>query len=63
MPPNPYLHAALIGSFAIQALSLVVPGLRSLLGIAPLDVVDGLVIGGSALLPFVVNEKTKKTWV
>ena len=63
LPPNPYLHAALIGSFALQALSLVVPGLRSLLGIAPLDVADGLVIGGSALLPFVVNEKTKKTWV
>jgi Ca2+-transporting ATPase len=59
LPPNPYLTVALLGSFAAQALALAVPGLRSLLGLAPISLVDGLVIGGSALLPFVVNEKTK----
>ncbi|MGH7961805.1 MAG: cation-translocating P-type ATPase, partial [Candidatus Binatia bacterium] len=59
LPPNPYLNAALIGSFALQGLALVVPGLRRLLGIAPLSLVDGVVIGASALLPFVVNENTK----
>ena len=60
LPPNPYLKAALIGSFAAQALAFAVPGLRNLLGLTPLSVLDGLVISGSALLPFVVNEKTKK---
>jgi Ca2+-transporting ATPase len=57
---NPYLSAALLGSFGLQALILSVPGLRSLLGLTPLSALDGLVIGGSALLPFLVNEATKK---
>lgn len=60
-PPNPYLRAALIGSFALQGLALTMPGLRSLLGIAPMSLLDSIVIGGSALLPFLVNENTKKS--
>jgi len=63
LPPNPYLKAALIGSFAVQGLSLLVPGLRSLLGITPLTLLDGLVIGVGAVLPFVVNEATKNRTV
>jgi P-type Ca2+ transporter type 2C len=59
LPPNPYLNVALLGSFAAQGLTLFVPGLRSLLGLAPIDLLDRLVISGSALLPFVVNEQTK----
>jgi Ca2+-transporting ATPase len=59
LPPNPYLNLALLGSFAAQGLTLFVPGLRSLLGLAPVDLLDRLVISGSALLPFVVNEQTK----
>jgi Ca2+-transporting ATPase len=59
LPPNPYLTFALLGSFVAQGLTLLVPGLRSLLGLAPISLVDGLVIGGSTLLPFIVNEQTK----
>jgi Ca2+-transporting ATPase len=59
LPPNRYLDLALLGSLAVQAMTLVVPGLRSLLGIAPIGFLDGLVIGGSALLPLVVNETSK----
>jgi Ca2+-transporting ATPase len=59
LPANPYLKTALIGSFAVQALTLFLPGFRSLLGLTPISLFDGLVIGGSALLPFVINEKTK----
>jgi Ca2+-transporting ATPase len=59
LPPNPYLKWALGGSFALQALTLVVPGLRSLLGITPIGLLDGLVIGSSAVLPYIVNEATK----
>ncbi len=59
LPPNPYLTMAAGGSLAVQFLTMVAPGLRSLLGLAPVSLLDGLVISGSALLPLVVNEATK----
>jgi P-type Ca2+ transporter type 2C len=59
LPPNRYLNLALLGSLAVQVLALAVPGLRRLLGIAPIDLLDGLVIGGSALFPLVINEASK----
>ncbi len=60
LPPNRYLTMAVGGSLAIQFLTMVIPGLRSLLGLAPVGLLDGLVISGSALLPLVVNEATKQ---
>ncbi|MEQ8468121.1 HAD-IC family P-type ATPase [Coleofasciculus sp. E1-EBD-02] len=60
LPHNPYMDGAIIGSFAIQLLPTMVPGLRTLLNLAPVDVLDCLVIGSSAFVPFVVNESTKK---
>jgi Ca2+-transporting ATPase len=60
LPSNKYLTVALGGSFAIQLLAMLIPGLRNLLGIAPISVLDGVVIGGSAVLPLLVNEGTKK---
>jgi Ca2+-transporting ATPase len=60
MPSNKYLFAALGGSFAIQLLAMVIPGLRNLLGIAPISILDGVVIGGAAVAPLLVNEGTKK---
>jgi Ca2+-transporting ATPase len=59
LPPNRYLTAALGGSFGLQFLSLTIPGLRSLLGLGPIGIIDGLVIGGGALLPLLINESTK----
>jgi hypothetical protein len=38
---------------------MAVPGLRSLLGITRIGIIDGAVIGASALLPLFVNEMTK----
>src|SRR5208283_2528390 len=61
LPSNRYLDAALVGSFAVQALTIAVPGLRGLLGTTAINLTDALVIGGSALVPLVVNEATKKT--
>jgi P-type Ca2+ transporter type 2C len=58
-PPNRYLDLALLGSLTIQILALVIPGLRSLLGIGRIDLLDSLVISGAALLPLVVNETSK----
>ncbi|NWF60778.1 MAG: cation-translocating P-type ATPase [Fischerella sp.] len=59
LPNNSYLNAAIVGSFAIQLLAIAIPPLRSLLKITPIDIVDSAVIGGSALLPLLVNESTK----
>lgn len=59
LPPNRYLQWALGGSLALQGLTLSVPGLRGLLGLAPIGLIDGVVVGASALLPLVVNETTK----
>ena len=61
LPANPYLTTALGGSLALQFMSLAVPGLRSLLQVTPINILDGIVIGGSALLPLAINEKTKPT--
>ncbi len=60
LPPNRYLNLALGVSFALQVLSMTLPGLRRLLGITPINVIDGIVIGGSSLVPLLVNESTKK---
>jgi Ca2+-transporting ATPase len=59
LPPNKYLNIALEGSFALQAIAMVIPGLRGLLGITPISIIDGIVIGGSAVVPLLVNESTK----
>jgi P-type Ca2+ transporter type 2C len=59
LPNNPYLNTAITGSFAIQILALALPPLRNLLKITPINLVDSAVIGGGALLPFLVNEAAK----
>jgi Ca2+-transporting ATPase len=59
LPPNNYLNMALGGSLFLQLLTMVVPGLRSLLGITPIGIIDGAVIGASAVAPLLINEATK----
>ncbi|TVP61211.1 MAG: HAD family hydrolase [Nodularia sp. (in: Bacteria)] len=59
LPNNPYLNAAITGSFAVQILAIAIPPLRNLLKITPISIVDSAVIGSGALLPFLLNEKTK----
>jgi len=59
LQPNRYLNLAVGGTLALQMAAPVVPGLRGLLGIAPIGPVDGLVIGASAFWPLIVNEMTK----
>lgn len=61
LQPNPYLRAALIGSFAVQLLALLVPGLRKLLGIADLSPIEYLVAAGLGGLPLLINEALKTT--
>ncbi|MDJ0530952.1 MAG: HAD-IC family P-type ATPase [Xenococcaceae cyanobacterium MO_207.B15] len=60
LPPNHYLTFALGGSLTLQLICLVIPGLRNLLQVTPLNLLDGVVISNSALLPLLFNEGTKK---
>jgi Ca2+-transporting ATPase len=60
LAPNPYLTAALGGSFALQALTVFVPGFRTFLGIAPPSFLDLAVVGGASILPLLINESTKR---
>lgn len=60
LPANKYLNIALGGSFALQLLAMMIPGLSGLLGITPINTLDGIVIGGSAVVPLLVNESTKR---
>jgi len=60
LPPNRYLDAALAGSLLIQFTTLLIPGLRRILGASPLGLTDGVLAGGTALLTLTVNETTKK---
>jgi Ca2+-transporting ATPase len=57
---NPYLSLALGGTFALQLLAMLVPGLRQFLGAAPLGLVDAMVVGAGASLPLLINETTKE---
>jgi Ca2+-transporting ATPase len=59
LPPNRYLSMALGGSFALQLLTVFVPGLRGLLGLTPITLMDGAVIASTAALPLLINEGTK----
>lgn len=49
-PANPYLNRAVGGSLLLQELTMLIPGLRSLLGLTPLGLLDGLVVGVPAPL-------------
>jgi Ca2+-transporting ATPase len=60
LPPNKYLNIAMGGSLLLQVLTALSPTLRRLLGTTPIGLVDAAVIGASALLPLIINEKTKK---
>jgi Ca2+-transporting ATPase len=60
LAPNKYLTIALTSSLAVQSLTLVVPGLRSFLGMGPLSPLDMVVTIGSAIAPLLINEATKK---
>ncbi len=58
-PANHYLNVAVVGSLAMQGLTLLVPGLRGLLGLTPVSFVDIAVMGVSSTLPFIINETRK----
>jgi Ca2+-transporting ATPase len=59
LKPNRILQVTLLGSLALQGMAITLPGLRNILGLVPISLVDGTVVAGSALLPLVLNEASK----
>ncbi len=59
-PPNPYLQAAIATSLGLQIVIQFIPGLRSLLGLAPLALSDWVVVGGASVIPLLISEASKK---
>jgi Ca2+-transporting ATPase len=59
LPPNRYLDLALGGSLLLQALAMLLPPLRALLGTGLPRLADLAVIGAGAALPLLVNEASK----
>jgi len=57
--PNKYLSVAVISSLALQSMTFLVPGLRGILGLSPLNIVDGLVVGAASVVPLLINESRK----
>jgi Ca2+-transporting ATPase len=60
LPPNRYLDVALGGSLAMQAMTLVLPPLRRLLGIGTVGLVDLAVIAAASLVPLGLNRFTRR---
>lgn len=60
LPPNRHLTFALGASLALQVLAMGASPIRRFLGLTPINIIDGLVIGAGALIPLLINEKTKK---
>jgi Ca2+-transporting ATPase len=59
LPSNRLLNLAIVGSLVVQAGTLIIPGMRGLLGLRPLTPFEGLLVGGASFLPLLINESTK----
>ncbi|QRM32542.1 cation-transporting P-type ATPase [Microvirga sp. VF16] len=59
LPPNPTLSKILVGSAVAQSAVMLLPGVRSLMGLAPLGLGDRLVTLAGGLLPFALLETMK----
>ena len=59
LPPNRPLTGLLLASVALQAVGLLVPGVRGVLGVVPLGPLDLAVTAAGGVLPYVANEALK----
>ena len=59
---NAYLWLSIGGTLLLQSAALSIPGARSLLGLAPISLLDGAVIAGAAALPLLINEAAKEPY-
>jgi Ca2+-transporting ATPase len=56
---NRYIPMALGGGVGLQVIATLLPGLRAILGVVPLGLVDWAVAGAAAVMPLMVNETMK----
>ena len=61
LPPNRPLRRLLLASAGLQAVGLLVPGVRGALGVVPLGPLDLAVTAAAGLLPYAANEALKAT--
>ncbi len=59
LPPNRPLTGLLLASVALQAVGLLVPGVRGVLGVVSLGPFDLAVTAAAGVLPYAVNEAVK----
>jgi Ca2+-transporting ATPase len=59
LPPNKFLTMATVGSLGLQVLTQMAPGLRNLLGLSRIGIVDGIFVGAAALISLIVSELSK----
>jgi Ca2+-transporting ATPase len=59
LPPNRYLNMAMAGSLGLQALTIWLPPIRRLLGVASLSPADLGVVGAASLLSLSIIETSK----
>jgi Ca2+-transporting ATPase len=59
IPRNPYMPLAVGGGLALQVLATLVPGLRAILGAAPLGLADWSLASVAAVTPFLLDEVIK----
>lgn len=58
--PNRVLGMTLTGAFALQGLSLLLPGFGKGLGLTPMKLLDTLAVGGGALASYAINREPPK---
>jgi len=56
---NSILPSIIGGSLIAQSAAMLLPGLRNLLGVGPIDVLDAVVLIAGGVLPFFVNAAHK----
>ena len=56
---NSILPSVITGSLAAQSAAMLLPGLRNLLGVAAIDILDAVVLIAGGVLPFFVNAARK----
>ena len=59
LPPNRPLTGLLLASVGLQAVGLLVPGVRAVLGVVPLGPLDLAVTAAAGVLPYAANEALK----
>ncbi len=60
LPANASLNQSVAASLGLQLAAHMLPSLRRLLGIAPLDAIDLVTVVAGAALPLLVNQQSKR---